>query len=197
MTAPENKIPNLRETRKEMAAVSKAAARPNVTPLTVAENAGRPANPGRGVAEKAIGKSAAKKAPPAKKVAAKKAPPRPTTPRDAQHPWYVKSSYKPVKGKKLWEATGESGQISVYSSDQVMTHAVSLAEPDRPGADHLKNGRICSMHTSKELAEKMVERLMKDRAKDDHTRAVVVEAREYRGQGEEKQSSDGKTEKTG
>jgi hypothetical protein len=43
----------------------------------------------------------------------------------------------------------------------------------------------------------MVTRLMKDRGEDDKTRAVVVDAREYRGQGEGKQPSDeGKTQET-
>jgi hypothetical protein len=161
---PERATPNLRDTRKEMAA--------NVTPLEVAS---RPRKP--------IKKAAAKKAP-AKKPAAKATPgeaaPKPL--RDAQHPWYVKSSYTPVKGKKLYEATGESGQISVYSSDVVFTHAVSLAEPDRPGADWLRKGRICSMHTDRESAERMMERILKDRPEGDKTRCVIVEAREYRGQ---------------
>jgi hypothetical protein len=100
--------------------------------------------------------------------------------RNAENPWYAKSSYVAKPGQRLYEATGESGQISVQGFDAVMTHAVSLAKPKDTANDVVKNGRIHSFHRDEESAKKSAARL--NVAPD---RAVVVQARPYRGQGEE------------
>jgi hypothetical protein len=175
MTQPDPRPLNLRESRKEMDAAKKAEApkpgpRPsNVTPISPAKKA-----PAKKAAKKTAEKAPAKKAP------AKKAADGPITTkvRDRQHPWYVKSYYTPVKGQKLYEATGESGQIAVRSSSAVMTHAVSWAQPGYPNNPAVQQGTIYSMHPNPESAEKTAATLLKGRPDD---RTVIVEVREYTG----------------
>jgi hypothetical protein len=98
--------------------------------------------------------------------------------RNAENPWYGKSSYAAKDGEQLYEAQGASGQISVQSFDTVMTHAVSLANPSARN-DVEKNGKIHAFHRSLEDAQKSAERLTKD-----GQTAVAVPAIPYRGQGE-------------
>jgi hypothetical protein len=165
VTTPENKPEEpqkhvgAREARKQTAAARKKAEKSNVTPIN------RP-------------KPAAKKAP-AKKATAPKAEKetKPEQVRDAEHPWYSKSGFKAQEGTKLYEATGESGQISVRSFSTPMTHAVSWAEVNRPGSEVLRKGRIHTFHPNEESAQRMADKL-----NIEPDRAVVVPVIEYRGQ---------------
>ena len=184
MTAPEDgKKPEpaphesgLRAARKERAAATKAAAKKapphNVTHINSAKSAAKTP------AKKAAAKKAPAKKAPAKTVAAV---PKAPAPRDADHPWYSRTSYTARPGQKLYEATGESGQIAVRSFPKVVTHAVSVAYVNYPGerAEYIRKGVIYSFYPDEESARKIADKLNKD---PDH--AVVVPVREYRGQGE-------------
>lgn len=185
MTAPEDdKKPEpaphesgLRAARKERAAATKAAAAKKAPPHNVTH-----INSAKSAAKTPAKKAAAKKAP-AKKAPATTVAAVPKAPalRDADHPWYSRTSYTARPGQKLYEATGESGQIAVRSFPKVVTHAVSVAYVNYPGerAEYIRKGVIYSFYPDEESARKIADKLNKD---PDH--AVVVPVREYRGQGE-------------
>ena len=100
--------------------------------------------------------------------------------KDQAHPFYMKASYTPKEGEKLYEATGESGQIAVQSHPRVMTHAVSVADPGYPGAraKFIRIGVVRHFFPSKAKAERYAE---KNRELRPDCRFVVVPVREYTG----------------
>lgn len=169
MTTPQNEPDpapkNLRQTRKE------ARAKNNVTSM-----AGRTA---KKAPAKAPAKKVAKKAPAAKKEPAAKVL------RDPEHPWYARPSYAPLAGHKLYEATGDSGQISVRSSEKPLTHAISWGDPDRAGerAFALRAGVIHDFFTDEESAQKVAKARQE---RNPHHKITVVPCREYKGQSGDK-----------
>ena len=106
--------------------------------------------------------------------------PKPAVPRDADHPFYMKASYTAKPGEKLYEATGESGQIAVQSHPRVMTHAVSVSDPGYPGAraTFIRIGVVRYFFASKAKAERYAAR---NREMRPGCRFVVVPVREYTG----------------
>jgi hypothetical protein len=159
------KTQGLRATRKAVAAQKKAAKKETEQSNVRAINSG---------------KSAPAKKAPTKKAAAKKAEPPVKVVQNKDNPWYSRKSYTPVPGQKLYEATGESGQIAVRSCATEMTHAISWAQ-ERPGerSQAIRNGTIFNFYPSEDAAKKAADNL---RAKNDGDRIVVVSARPYKGQ---------------
>jgi hypothetical protein len=181
-TQPEN------EKNAEAAAQDAAAEAPQVAPHESGLRASRKARKAKKALPSNVAcinqnqKKPAKKAP-AKKAAAKKttAERKPAAVKDKDNPWYTRSGYTPVPGQKLYEATGESGQIAVRSCATPMTHAVSWAHVDQPGerAKAVREGVIVHMYADELAAKKAAAKWQDDNPGD---RLVVVEAREYQGQ---------------
>jgi hypothetical protein len=108
-------------------------------------------------------------------------PEQPTVKKDKDHPFYVrdKSTYRAKEGQKLYEATGESGQIAVQSHAEEMTFALSWADPEYWGtrADHIRAGVVRNFYTTKDKAMRSRDRMAKAYP---HCTFVVVEAREFK-----------------